>query len=199
MLHLRVEMAQGDHMSTQNPTSQTASNKRKRSKYREWLVSAEKDSQQQFDKTVLSLSGGALGISFVFLKDVIGESPVQRPALLMISWMAWGLSSIVVLASFYLSHLALRRAIKQVDQGTIGAQRAGGGLAIATEILNAAGAVLFFAGVCFIVAFASANLLPRGTQHARPETPSATTPASSTPGSGSTPAPGTVQEARRSQ
>lgn len=195
--HLKFAMVQEDHMSTQNSTPQVPGHKRDLSKYREWLVSAEKDSQDQFDKTVLSLSGGALGISFVFLKDVIGEGPVHSPTLLMISWMAWGLSSFAVLASFYLSHLALRRAITQVDRGTIGEQRAGGWLSIATAILNATGAVLFFTGVCFIVAFANANLLTRGAQHARPEAPtSATTSAPPAPGPGPAAAPGTGKEAR---
>jgi hypothetical protein len=197
--HLKFAIVQEDHMSTQNSTPQIPGHKRDLSKYREWLVSAEKDSQDQFDKTVLSLSGGALGISFVFLKDVIGESTVHSPTLLMVSWMAWGLSSFAVLASFYLSHLALRRAITQVDSGTIGQQRAGGWLSIATAILNATGAILFFAGVCFIVAFASANLLPRGVaQHAGPETPTST-PAPAAPGHGPNAAPGTDKEARPTQ
>jgi hypothetical protein len=160
-------------MTTKN--SHGANNKSDLSEYRDLLVSAEKDSQEQFDKTVLSLSGGALGISFVFLKDVVGSSPVLKPSLLMVSWFAWGLSTIVVLASFYLSHLALRRAIVQVDSGAMGKQRAGGWFSIATAILNASRAILFFVGVCFITAFASANLSTRGVQNARQEAAAATT------------------------
>ncbi|WP_417913843.1 hypothetical protein [Candidatus Electronema sp. JM] len=30
--------------------------------YRKWIVAAEQKSQEDFDKTVLSLSGGALGV-----------------------------------------------------------------------------------------------------------------------------------------
>jgi hypothetical protein len=181
----------------QNSTSQGATHKQDLSEYRKLLVSAEKDSQEQFDKTVLSLSGGALGISFIFLKDVIGSSPVLGPALLMGAWIAWGLSSMVVLASFYLSHLALRRAIMQVDRGTIGEQRAGGGFAIATAILNATGAILFFIGVVLIVAFANANLSTRGADHGRPKTASAT-PYAPTAEPASIAAPGTDTKARTS-
>jgi hypothetical protein len=153
-------------MTTQKSASQATNSEPNLSDYRKLLVSAEQASQEQFDKTVLSLSGGALGISFVFLKDVIGSSPVLKPSLLIASWIAWALSSFAVLASFYLSHLALRRAIKQVDDGTIYNHRAGGPFSIITAILNASGAILFFVGVCSITAFSSANLSTRGSQDA---------------------------------
>ena len=60
--------------------------------YRKWLVSAEQKSQEDFDKTILSLSGGALGISFVFLKDVIGPLPILQPGFLLAAWLAWRLA-----------------------------------------------------------------------------------------------------------
>jgi hypothetical protein len=144
------------------------------SDYRQHLVDAEQKSQESFDTTVLSLSGGALGISFVFLKDVIGSSPVQRPIFLLSAWMFWAASSLAVLMSFYLSHLALRRAIRQVDDGTIYAQRAGGVLSVVTAILNAIGAITFVAGVIGITVFASANLSSKETTRAREETTVAT-------------------------
>ena len=84
------------------------------SEYRKHLQTAEQKSQEDFDKTVLSLSGGALGISFVFLKDVIGPNPVVNPGMLFAAWVAWGSSTFCVLASYYASHLALRRAIRHL-------------------------------------------------------------------------------------
>lgn len=137
--------------------------------YRDHLVAAEQKSQEDFDKTVLSLSGGALGVSFVFLKDVLGDKPILEKSNLLLAWMAWGLSSIVVLASFYLSHLSLRRAISQLDEGTIRTGRAGGWYSVATAILNASGAILFFTGVVFITLFANANLQDQGSKDVRQE------------------------------
>lgn len=128
------------------------------SAYRTWLVSAEQKAQEDFDKTILSLSGGALGISFVFLKDVIGSNPISQPSLLLGAWLAWAFSTFSVLTSYYLSHLALRRAISQVDDGSIYSQAPGGPFARLTAILNASGAVLFLVGVCCITAFAGCNL-----------------------------------------
>jgi hypothetical protein len=125
-------------------------------------VAAEQKSQESFDTTVLSLSGGALGISFVFLKDVIGTSPVHQPFFLLCAWICWALSSTSVLASYFLSHLGLRRAITQVDKGTIYEERAGGSFAFWTAFLNAAGAILFCCGVVAITLFANANLVTKG-------------------------------------
>jgi hypothetical protein len=128
------------------------------SEYRKHLQAAEQKSQEDFDKTVLSLSGGALGISFIFLKDVIGPNPILEPQLLFSSWIAWGFSTFCVLASYYLSHLALRKAIQQIDLKTIRKEKVGGWFSTATAFLNAAGAILFVTGVITITFFANANL-----------------------------------------
>lgn len=138
--------------------------------YRKWLVAAEQKSQEDFDKTVLSLSGGALGISFVFLKDVIGPRPLVLSGFLLAAWLAWAFSTFSVLISFYLSHLALRCAIAQVDDGTIHEQQPGGTFACLTAMLNAMGALLFLVGVCCITVFAGANLSTKGVINDRKET-----------------------------
>ena len=143
--------------------------------YRKWLVAAEQKSQEDFDKTILSLSGGALGISFVFLKDVIGPLPILQSGFLLAAWLAWAFSTFSVLTSYYLSHLALRRAISQVDDGTIYMQPPGGVFARWTAILNATGAVLFLVGVCCITVFAGSNLSSKGAINGRKETSTSTT------------------------
>jgi hypothetical protein len=144
--------------------------------YRKWLVAAEQKSQEDFDKTILSLSGGALGISFVFLKDVIGPHAILQSGFLLAAWLAWAFSTFSVLTSYYLSHLALRRAISQVDNKTIYKQPPGGAFARWTAILNAAGAVLFLVGVCSITVFAGSNLSLKGATNARQETTTSAIP-----------------------
>lgn len=130
--------------------------------YRNWLIAAEQKSQYDFDKTVLTLSGGALGVSFVFLKDVVGPQPLASAGFLMFAWLAWAFSAFSILASFYLSHLALRRAIKQVDDGSIHDQKPGGKLSCYTSVLNASGGVLFLVAICSFTVFAGANLPIKG-------------------------------------
>ena len=137
--------------------------------YRNHLVLAEQKSQDDFDKTVLSLSGGALGISFAFVKDMIGENPIVHPTWLWLSWVIWAFSSLAVLASFFMSHLALREAIAQCDNGTIHHKKPGGVFATLTQVLNASGALLFVAGVCFMAAFVNVNLTQREPEDVREE------------------------------
>lgn len=127
-------------------------------KYRDHLVLAEQKAQEDFDKTVLSLSGGALGISFAFVTDVAGKPPFISPRLLFLAWVCWGMSVFSVLFSYFASHLALRRSIRQVDTGQIYIGRVGGIYDLATAILNALGALLFFTGVILIVVFVYLNL-----------------------------------------
>lgn len=133
--------------------------------YRQWLIAAEQKAQDDFDKAVLSLSGGALGISFVFVKDIIGTGAILEPVWLLFSWIGWGLSSLAILSSYFFSHLALRRAIRQCDDGSIYSNTPGGIFARITANLNGAGAVLFVAGVCFMSAFVYVNLSSQGKQH----------------------------------
>ena len=126
--------------------------------YRSQLLAAEQKMQEDFDKTVLSLSGGALGISFAFITDVVGEGPLVQKSLLLAAWVVWGLSVTCVLASFYVSHLALRRAITQTDSGRIHQEWPGGRYDKVTAVLNAGGGLLFFLGVVLVVVFVSSNL-----------------------------------------
>ncbi|UYK67232.1 SMIM14 family protein [Xanthomonas sacchari] len=138
--------------------------KRPPNEYRQWLIAAEQKAQDDFDKAVLSLSGGALGISFVFVKDIIGPEKILEPAWLLLSWIGWGLSSLAILASYFFSHLALRQAIRQCDDGTIYSKTPGGIFARITGNLNAIGAILFVVGVCFMAGFIYINLSSQGDQ-----------------------------------
>ena len=156
--------------------------------YRKFLVSAEQKAQEDFDKTVLALSGGALGVSFTFLKEVIGTNSIASPGFLLGSWISWGLSTFCILASYYLSHLALRQAIDQVDDGTIYLQTPGGGFSSWTARLNAAGGVLFLTGVISITVFAGINLTQKGS----------TNVSSSASATGPGPAPASVSPTSKS-
>jgi len=163
--------------------------------FRKHLVLADQKSQEDFDKTVLSLSGGALGISFVFLKDVIGPNPIQSPCLLFTAWVAWGISAFCVLASYYISHLAIRKMINEIDIDTLLKEKPGGHYQAVTASMNAAGAVFFLVGVFSITLFAYANLKTKGAPDVRIQavspTPanaaSAATPAASDSAAGDSP------------
>lgn len=159
--------------------------------YRQSLIDAEKQGQDSFDKTVISLSGGALGISFIFIKDVIGPNQIIHPELLLATWICWAGSTLAVLISFYTSNRALRRAIEQCDNDTIHCEPPGGFFSKITRTLNKAGIVFLILGIGLMSAFVYLNLLQGGiTNDEANETHSA--PASNT----SNPAPAPNSGAR---
>lgn len=126
--------------------------------YRQHLVLAVQKAQGDFDKTVLSLSGGALGVSFAFIDKIVRPGVIIYPKLLFFAWLCWGISMAVILASYLFSHLTLRRAIKQVDQDQIYNKRPGGFFAVITHICNISASVLFFVGVLLVVFFVKYNM-----------------------------------------
>ncbi|RME59841.1 hypothetical protein D6779_03325 [Candidatus Parcubacteria bacterium] len=127
-------------------------------KYRETLLATEQKAQEDFDKTILTLSGSALGVTFAFIKDIVGDKPIINSDLIFFAWLSWGISISAVLLSYYFSHLALRKAIKQVDNGEIYKSHPGGLFDLITGILNALSGILFLVGVILAALFAQLNL-----------------------------------------
>jgi len=128
------------------------------SEYRQALLPAEQKAQEDFDKTVVSLSGGALGVSFAFVKDFLGDRAPTSLWLLEVAWVAWGLSVTAILVSYFTSRFALRRAIQQVDDRSILHQPPGGKFTFWTHVLNGCGGLLFLVGVAAIGVFVFKNL-----------------------------------------
>jgi len=132
--------------------------------YRGLLTKMEQESQADFDKTVLTLSGGALGLSFAFTKDVVGTENVIHTGFLLSAWIGWGLSSTAVLLSFFTSQLALRKAIRQLDDGKLEQtdkermERPGGWYDWLTAKLNPAGLFLFLFGLAMMLVFLCFNV-----------------------------------------
>lgn len=125
--------------------------------YRTHLVEARQKAFEDFDKTVLTLSGGALAVSITFIKDLLGSGPLYAKAFLLTSWSCWGTSLLTVLVSHYLSQLTLNRAIKEIDAGSR-SQRPGGMFRLFTLILNGLSGFLFVTGLIFLIVFVSGNL-----------------------------------------
>jgi len=85
--------------------------------YRRTLEKLEQDSQVDYDKAILALSGGALGISFAFFKDISARLPTTHASFLLVAWVCWAFSVTAALLSFYTSIQAMRKTIKQIDAG----------------------------------------------------------------------------------
>lgn len=125
--------------------------------YRNNLIQAEQKSQDDYDKAIISLSGGALGISLVFYKDVIGSKIPVVPSLLVWSWGIWAASIAAVVLSYFLSRLALRKAIEQTDRNDFSGG-VGGLAANLTNYTNALSGIFFVVGISFFIAFAAQNI-----------------------------------------
>jgi hypothetical protein len=73
--------------------------------YRDWLVKAHHVASQDFDKALMALSGGALGISLAFIHDVALHP--HRKGWLEVSWGSLAASLLLILVSFLTSQSAL--------------------------------------------------------------------------------------------
>lgn len=128
------------------------------------LQDGERKSQEQFDKAVMTLSGGAFGLSFTFINRVVGE-PFQAKGWLLLAWMVWGLSITAVLGSFYFSTRAHRKAVEDTQEkmkegkvDEIYESTPGGIYSDITSILNVSGGALFLIGVLSLIYFIYQNV-----------------------------------------
>ncbi len=129
-----------------------------KTEYRQQLITLEQKSVESFDKTVITLSGGALGLSLSFLKDIVAPTGAVQPILLMVACGSWAVSLTFVLFSFWLSAKAMRKTISQLDDGTLDKQRPGGIWDRATGSLTFLGGVTFVFGVALMSYFIYLNI-----------------------------------------
>jgi hypothetical protein len=104
-----------------------------------------------FDRAVMTLSGGALGISIAFIHDV-APLPTHKWALVF-AWAAFAASLLTILWSFLTSERAIVRIVAQHDDEREEIPR--GRL---TDYLNWVSAGTFVIGVIFLVLFALVNV-----------------------------------------
>ena len=130
--------------------------------HRDLLVTTEQKSQEAYDKTVIALSGGALGISFTIAGDLVAK-PAHASWLLVTAWTLWALSLTAILWSFYLSQRAMRAAIVAHDKGKPT-------IHIFTDKLtgycNFAGGTFFVLGLAAIISFVGCNDLATSQESA---------------------------------
>jgi hypothetical protein len=125
-------------------------------KYRDQLLGTAEKAQELFDRTLLTLSGGALGVSFAFVKQFVGQTPMLDRPWLVTAWAAWVGSLVTSLLSHYASVLAHERAIVDVDHDRDG--KLGKALNWSVRILNGLSLVGFLSGLGFMAAFVHQNL-----------------------------------------
>lgn len=126
--------------------------------YRRQLLTLEQKSTEAFDKAVLSLSGGALGLSIAFLNNGFAPNRAGLTGFLLGAWIFWASSLILTLISFWLSARAMQLAVKQLDEGRLPQEHPGGLWDKATKLLTPLGGVGFIGGVGLMIFFVHSNL-----------------------------------------
>ena len=128
-------------------------------RYRETLVQGRDDAQASFDKAIMTLSGGALGLALGFVRA--GATPSWAPVL----WVAWACfagSLLSTLFSFRSSFRSFDSALEQLgstlDRERIYSETVGGQAARLTARLNTAALSLFLVGVLALAVFVGVNL-----------------------------------------
>jgi len=128
---------------------------------RKILIEGEQTSSDQFDKQILALASGALGISIVFLEKI---APHPGPATFKYLYFAWGglvFSLLSTLSSFLTSQHAYRRQI-QILEAKLFPQNSEGSddanhWARATRYLNWTSILGFIFGIGMLVLFSISN------------------------------------------
>lgn len=134
------------------------SEKEELKKYRASLIDTLRFLNESYDKLLVTLSGGALGISIAFLKDIVKLESVSHPNLLLFAWLAFVLSLAAVLGGLMFGIEAYRKAINQVDSGTIYREKVGGKHSLLTRALRIGSACLLLIGLFMLATFAFYNV-----------------------------------------
>ena len=137
-------------MITEEPDASGGSGERQR------LVNAHHQASRDFDRTVMTLAAGALGLSIAFMKDIAGPDANALPAL-GAAWFLFAATLMVILVSFLTSQAGLLYQIEVID-GRKPEVAPGGTYGRWTLRLNAAAAVALVAGVLSLVLFAINNV-----------------------------------------
>lgn len=76
-----------------------------------------KESSSQFDKQILFISGGALGLSMTFIKDIVSLETAHCKCLLAVCWIVLSLVIFGSLLSHYFSMKATNEMMKNLHSG----------------------------------------------------------------------------------
>ena len=118
--------------------------------YRNQIVELRQKAIEQYEKTLLTLSTGALALSVVFVKDIFKGNLESTSSFLHLAWACWILSVTLSLISFFISQLAYSKALSQIDDDLIYKEKPGGKYTGMIFRLNTLNGLVFLLGMIFI-------------------------------------------------
>lgn len=119
------------------------------------LIASHKDASGAFDRALMTLSAGSLGLSIAFVND-IAEEPTSV-WVLQTSWICMGLALLFIVASFAVSVEVHRRLIDGLDKNRPCEEEPRWARQGVTW-LNGVSAGAFLIGAGFLVYFAFVNV-----------------------------------------
>lgn len=84
--------------------------------YRRDLLSRQLYNCEKYDAAILTLSMASLGVSFTFIKDIIRPEDAAFTCVLVLSWIFFAISIILVVASFQISNQAIKDHINIAEE-----------------------------------------------------------------------------------
>jgi hypothetical protein len=145
---------------------ESAENKRKieqYNRYRDQLLTARQLNFQQLDKAIFTLSGGGLGLSIAFVKDIFHIKQAVLLWFLFSSWFLFIASIILTLVSFLFSWLATDKQLNIAHEYYIEKKEESlnkkNNASIVTSLLNIFAVVCFVSAAILTVCFVYKNLL----------------------------------------
>lgn len=133
-----------------------------------------KSGSETFDKYMVTLSSGALGVSLTFIKDIVPLKEAVCISSLIASWIAFVLCILITLISFRLSIHALEEMVPCLDAYYLRGEADAFNRHLKRFSTRAVGwcanlAIMFFVlGLSFTMMFVGANLL-KGASHMNSE------------------------------
>jgi hypothetical protein len=103
------------------------------------------------------MSAGGLTLSLAFIKEVVPVTRVNA-GFLLFAWVCWLGTVVLTLSSFYVSHLAIAQAIRQVDRDDSDGSTPGGRFTYAVHALNLAAYGSFVVGLVLMFVFVYKNI-----------------------------------------
>jgi len=131
---------------------------------RKILVESDQVSADQLDKNILTLAGGALGLSIVFLEKIAPDPLPASFKFLYCSWAALLFSLLTMLSSFLSSQYAHKRQVKILEAEMFPDESSQHDItncwSSATRMLNLASILSFGAGIVLLGVFSAQNVNP---------------------------------------
>lgn len=142
--------------------------------HRRYLIESEQDAAKSYDRWLLTLSGGALGLSMVFARDIAVPAGTAHAWLLLAAWLSLSLAIALGLVSIYLSqtaHEEFRRVLDETLEAHAANREYAGFWSKVREKqarswrarwvgwLNLASGAAFVTGIVFLSVFACLNVL----------------------------------------